>query len=46
MIREAFPYVKQIGHVLPAREDIKTGGIFVKGEKKENNFVLGLVTYV
>ena len=44
MTREAFQCVKQVAYVLPAREGIKTGDIFV--EEKKNNSVLELVVYV
>ena len=45
MIRETVQCVKQIRYVLLAREDIKTGDIFVE-EKKEKNFILELVAYI
>ena len=44
MTREAFQCVKQVGYMLLAREDIKTGDIFV-GESDDNKFVLQLVVY-
>ena len=44
MVREAFQYIKQVGYVLSAREGIKVR--YFCWEKKENNFVLGLVASV
>ena len=32
----------QVGDTLPAREDIKTGNIFVEENNDDNNFVLQL----
>ena len=40
MIRETFQCVKHVGNVLPAREDIKTGDIFIEEKNDDDNFVL------